>query len=138
MHRTLTSLVAAILIASALFGAHASTPAHAAAPRSMSFYGYADTFTATHPTANWDIWYYGRRWGVSYFWLLRVAECESGLNASAYNASGASGLFQFMPGTFYSYARQIGEWRSLWNPAAAANVAAYMFSRGQAYQWSCN
>lgn len=78
------------------------------------------------------------RWGVSYGWLLRVASCESGLNPSAYNSSGASGLFQFMPGTFWLYAAQIGEGRSYWNAYASANVAAYMFSRGLAYEWSCN
>jgi soluble lytic murein transglycosylase-like protein len=71
--------------------------------------------------------------------MYRVARCESGFNPDAYNSySGASGLFQFMPGTFYAYASRIGEWRSLWNPFASANVAAYMASRGQQYQWSCN
>lgn len=77
------------------------------------------------------------RWGVSYGWLLRVAECESGLNPGAYNRSGASGLFQFMPGTYYLYASQIGETRSYWDAYGASNVAAFMFSRGLAYQWSC-
>jgi soluble lytic murein transglycosylase-like protein len=56
----------------------------------------------------------------------------------AYNPSGASGLAQFMPGTYWAYAARIGERRSYWNPYAAANVMAFMFSRGQAYQWSCN
>jgi len=77
------------------------------------------------------------RWGVSYGWLLRVATCESGLNPSAQNPSGASGLFQFMPGTYFLYASQIGETRSYWDAYASANVAAYMFSRGLSYQWSC-
>ncbi len=77
------------------------------------------------------------RWGVSYGWLLRVAECESGLNPSAYNPSGASGLFQFMPSTYYLYAGQIGEARSYWDAYGSANVAGYMFSRGLSYQWTC-
>lgn len=77
------------------------------------------------------------RWGVSYSWLLGVAECESGLNPSAYNPSGASGLFQFMPGTYWTYAARIGETRSYWDAWGAANVAAYMFSIGQSYQWTC-
>lgn len=79
------------------------------------------------------------RWGVDYGWLLRVAECESGLNPSAYNSySGASGLFQFLPGTFWLYAARIGETRSYWNPYASANVAAFMFHEGLAYEWGCN
>ena len=77
------------------------------------------------------------RWGVSYSWLLRVASCESGLNPGAHNPSGASGLFQFMPGTYFLYASQIGETRSYWDSYGSANVAGYMFSRGLAYQWSC-
>ncbi len=77
------------------------------------------------------------RWGVSYGWLLRVAECESGLNPGAHNPSGASGLFQFMPGTYFLYAAQIGETRSYWDAYGSANVAGYMFSRGLSYQWSC-
>lgn len=78
------------------------------------------------------------RWGVSYAWLLGVAECESGLNPGAYNAySGASGLFQFMPGTYWAYAARIGETRSYWDAWGAANVAAYMFSIGQSDQWTC-
>ncbi len=77
------------------------------------------------------------RWGVSYGWLVRVATCESGLNPSAYNPSGASGLFQFMPGTYWLYASRIGETRSYWDAYGAANVAAYMFSIGQSYQWTC-
>jgi soluble lytic murein transglycosylase-like protein len=77
------------------------------------------------------------RWGVSYGWLLRVAECESGLNPGAQNPSGASGLFQFMPGTYWLYASRIGETRSYWDAYGAANVAGWMFAHGLSYQWTC-
>lgn len=77
------------------------------------------------------------RWHVSYGWLLRVASCESGLNPYAQNPSGASGLFQFMPSTYYAYAARIGETGSIWNAYSNANVAGYMFSIGQSYQWTC-
>ena len=93
-------------------------------------YYYGNSATAAIATA-------AARWGVNYYWLLRVASCESGLNPSAYNPSGASGLFQFMPGTYYAYAARIGERGSIWNAYSNANVAAYMFSIGQAYQWGC-
>jgi hypothetical protein len=125
-------------------GLVALTPAEAATniqPRHSS--GYTQRYTAPRyyytSDATAAISAASARWGVSYWWLLRVAQCESGLNSGAYNRySGASGLFQFMPGTFWSYAARIGEGRSYWNPYASANVAAYMFSRGLAYEWSCH
>ena len=71
--------------------------------------------------------------------LLRVAYCESRYNPGAYNASsGASGLFQFMPSTWAANSVRAGyAGASVWDPVANANVAAWMFARGQAGQWSC-
>jgi soluble lytic murein transglycosylase-like protein len=71
--------------------------------------------------------------------LMRVAYCESRYNPGAYNASsGASGLFQFMPATWAANSVRAGfAGASPFDPVAAANVAAYMFARGQAYQWVC-
>ena len=70
---------------------------------------------------------------------LRVGWCESRYNPSAINArSGASGLFQFMPATWAANSVRAGyAGASVFDPVASANVAAYMFSRGQAAQWSC-
>ncbi|HEV1996722.1 MAG TPA: transglycosylase SLT domain-containing protein [Candidatus Dormibacteraeota bacterium] len=72
------------------------------------------------------------RYGANGDQMVRVAMCESGLNPNARNASGASGLFQFKPGTFYGNGGH-----NLWDPADQADVAARMFARGQAGQWSC-
>jgi len=70
--------------------------------------------------------------------LLRVAFCESRYNPGAYNASGAAGLFQFMPGTWAANSVRAGfGGASVFDPVASANVAAYMFARGQAGQWVC-
>ena len=70
--------------------------------------------------------------------LVRVAYCESRFNPGAYNASGAAGLFQFMPGTWAANSVRAGyAGASVYDPVAAANVAAWMFVRGQAYQWVC-
>ena len=70
--------------------------------------------------------------------LLRVAYCESRYNPGAYNASGASGLFQFLPSTWAANSVRAGfAGASPFDPLAAANVAAWMFARGQAYQWVC-
>jgi len=70
--------------------------------------------------------------------LLRVAYCESRYNPGAYNASGASGLFQFLPSTWAANSVRAGfGGTSPFDPVAAANVAAWMFARGQAGQWVC-
>ena len=78
------------------------------------------------------------RWGADPTQLLRVAWCESRYNPSAYNASGASGLFQFMPRTWAANSVRAGYGgASVFDPVASANTAAYMFRNGQAYQWTC-
>ncbi len=70
--------------------------------------------------------------------LVRVAFCESRFNPGAYNASGAAGLFQFMPGTWAANSVRAGfGGASVYDPVASANVAAWMFARGQSYQWVC-
>jgi hypothetical protein len=78
------------------------------------------------------------RWGADPTQLLRVAWCESRYNPSAYNASGASGLFQFMPRTWAANSVRAGYGgASAFDPVASANTAAYMFSIGQSGQWTC-
>jgi predicted nucleic acid-binding Zn-ribbon protein len=65
--------------------------------------------------------------------MVRVAQCESGLNPRAYDAySGASGLFQFMPGTFYGHGGH-----DIWDPTDQSNVAAKMFAQAQSGAWTC-
>jgi len=68
--------------------------------------------------------------------LWRVAGCETGgtFNPRAYNSSGASGLFQFMPSTFAStpYAAF-----SIWSPYASAMAAGFMFAHGRGGEWAC-
>lgn len=78
-------------------------------------------------------------WGADPSQLLRVAWCESRYNPLAYNArSGASGLFQFIPTTWAANSVRAGfGGSSVFDPVANANVAAYMFRNGQAWQWAC-
>lgn len=78
-------------------------------------------------------------WGADPSQLLRVAWCESRDNPYAVNArSGAAGLFQFMPATWAANSVRAGYGgASVFDAVANANVAAYMFSHGQAAQWSC-
>ncbi len=80
-----------------------------------------------------DIFAAARRYGVSYSWLLGVATCESGLNPLAVNgSSGASGVFQFLPSTFYSHGGT-----DIWSAVQQADVAAAMFAAGESGQWAC-
>lgn len=72
-------------------------------------------------------------------WALRVAKCESGYNIYADNAtSNASGLFQFMPPTFYANAERAGiKDPDLWDWKQQIIVAKYMIERDQHGQWEC-
>lgn len=70
-------------------------------------------------------------------WGQRVAACESGGSATAQNASGATGLFQFMPSTFAA-TPQGRAGASITDPVASAQAAAWMYSQGQQGAWSCN
>ena len=71
--------------------------------------------------------------------LVRVAWCESRFNPNALNpSSGAAGLFQFLPSTWAANSVRAGyAGASVFDPVASANVAAWMFARGQAGQWVC-
>jgi soluble lytic murein transglycosylase-like protein len=67
-------------------------------------------------------------------WGLRVAACESGFNANAHNPDGASGVFQFMPGTFRGtpYGNQ-----SIFDASANVNAAAWYYQQHGGGAWSC-
>jgi soluble lytic murein transglycosylase-like protein len=72
-------------------------------------------------------------WGVSYPWMLKIARCESGLNARAYNPAGPYyGLFQFLMSTF-----RANGGTNIWDPVQQANITAKMLAHGQAHQWGC-
>jgi len=66
--------------------------------------------------------------------LRRRAWCESRNDPNAQNASGASGLFQFLPGTFRStpYGGS-----SIWSPYANALAAGWMQAHGRGGEWVC-
>ena len=75
------------------------------------------------------------RYGQSPSAMLAVARCESNLDPNAVNkSSGASGLFQFLPGTWKTtpYASY-----SIFDPWANANAAGWMWSVGRRGEWVC-
>jgi transglycosylase-like protein with SLT domain len=66
--------------------------------------------------------------------LWRRARCESTLNPYVRNASGATGLYQFIDSTFRStpFARF-----SIYSPYAQALAAGWMNRAGRGSEWSC-
>jgi hypothetical protein len=75
---------------------------------------------------------FGNSPGLS--WALRVANCESHYNPLAVNrASGASGLFQFMPSTWNA---NFPGW-NIWDPYAQAQAALRFYNAGRQSAWTC-
>lgn len=65
------------------------------------------------------------------------AKESGGANVSNARGSGASGVLQYMPGTFAAHAAEMGhpEW-SPWNPEQARAVAAHDLAMGRRAQWT--
>ncbi len=68
--------------------------------------------------------------GLEGDYLLSVAECESGLNPTAYNSAGYHGLFQFDQTTWAAYG-----YGSIYDPVAQARSAARLLADGQSSRW---
>ncbi len=98
--------------------------------------------------------YWATAYGLNPDWFWSVAQCESGGSPWAYNASsGAYGLYQFMPATYYWLRDQLNADPTLaphlsdFDPegrvmdasagAAEAHVAAWSFAHGYGYLWEC-
>lgn len=74
--------------------------------------------------------------------LKRVAKCESGYNKDAINTNdpngGSKGILQFQDLTFYQNAAILKiENPDIWNVSQQIQTAAYLFSKGEAHQWTC-
>lgn len=68
--------------------------------------------------------------GVSADYLVSVARCESGLDATAYNPSGYYGLFQFDRVTWEAFGNG-----SIYDPAAQSLAAARLLAAGETSRW---
>lgn len=77
------------------------------------------------------------QYGVSAAVMDAVIACESGFNPNSYNASsGASGIAQFLPSTWYEASNPFrGD--SIWDPDAQIDRMAQTISQGGAHDWSC-
>jgi hypothetical protein len=69
-----------------------------------------------------------------YPWLQdEIIQCESGWETYAYNGwSGASGLAQFLPSTFYGVSSGY-----IWNPYDQIDAMNEMIRTGRIGEWSC-
>lgn len=85
---------------------------------------------------------YANQYGVNPQLMRKTIECESQFKETAYNASdpygGAFGVAQFLKPTFYRYAKIVKiENPDIWNTDQQLEIMGYMFSIGQAKQWTC-
>jgi hypothetical protein len=76
-------------------------------------------------------------YGVDYGQMYNIADCETGGSFNRYSKnrhSSASGLFQFLAGTFAGtpYGRE-----SIWSPYANALAAGWMMAHGRRGEWVC-
>ena len=68
-------------------------------------------------------------------YAVAIAECETGLGADIYNeASGAYGIFQFLPSTSYALGFDHSAMADPYYSAYAASILQDMYGWGQ---WAC-
>lgn len=79
------------------------------------------------------------KYGVDAELMLRIAKCESGFRPNARNRSGssASGLFQFMPGT-YANSPSGRAGLSIFDARANAEAAAFKIANGALRAWNAS
>lgn len=68
--------------------------------------------------------------GIEPGYLISIAECESGLDPTAYNSAGYHGLFQYDDTTWSAYG-----YGSIWDPVAQARTTAELLAAGQSSRW---
>ena len=102
---------------------------------------YAEDVAYSTTTADRLIRYYAQLRGVDEQTLVDTLFCESEFLPEAFNKTdpygGAYGPAQFLKPTFDRYSKEVGEGLQYKNSIDQIKVAAYMFSIGEADQWTC-
>ncbi len=80
-------------------------------------------------------------YGISSYQMTETIRCESGFKRKAWNKTdphgGAKGIGQFLQPTFDSYSKKAGiSDGDVWDIKDSLQTMAYMFSIGQAKQWT--
>ena len=106
-------------------------------------YAQAPKGTQGVPTVRELVQKYSLQYGSSPTQLEKVMQCESSGNPNAWNkkdpGDGSKGIMQFQKNTFYDHAQKLGiSDPDIWNVDQQIQIAAYMFSLGEQYQWTCS
>lgn len=92
-------------------------------------------------TVDEKIDHYATMYGVRAETMHATIKCESNYIETAHNKSdpmgGAKGIAQFLQPTFNHYSKLAGAEPDIWNTDAQLQTMAYMFSIGEAKQWTC-
>ena len=83
------------------------------------------------------VYEYAAYYGVSAQVLLAVGQCESGLQPYITGRQGEQGPFQFHPRGVWWHTPYARMGYSARDPEANVAAAAWAFSRGYQYHWSC-
>lgn len=83
------------------------------------------------------------KYGVDPDYMVRIARCESGLNANSvnynyYENGNPSGLFQHISGYYPARAQKYGYSTDVFDAYSNANVTAAMFRDGLQGLWECH
>lgn len=78
------------------------------------------------------------KYGISASLMDSIIECESGFNPNSYNPySGATGIAQFMPGTYYGSWNIYKDQYPISSPIGQIYAMALKISEGGVRAWSC-
>ena len=80
---------------------------------------------------------------ISSDYMIRLANCESGMNPEAFNpndpAGGAHGLYQFLKPTWRAWQKESGIKGNIYDWRAQAKMASWGISKGRQKAWfNCN
>jgi len=87
--------------------------------------------------------FYAKKYGISQNLLNKVIACESTFNPKAihYHDGGKGkhsiGVLQFQESTFLLWEKKLGEDLNYDSTHDQIKLASYMWSKGQARQWTC-